>query len=69
MITAGIASTVDLRMDFFDTAGVFGPWSDEEMVGEALGAACGKVTIATKFGAAGQQDSSAQCAAPVASIG
>jgi aryl-alcohol dehydrogenase-like predicted oxidoreductase len=37
-------------MDFFDTAEVYGPWTNEEMVGEALAPVRDKVKIATKFG-------------------
>ncbi len=35
---------------FFDTAEVYGPYLNEELVGEALAPYRGKVTIATKFG-------------------
>jgi aryl-alcohol dehydrogenase-like predicted oxidoreductase len=35
---------------FFDTAEVYGPWTNEDMVGEALEPFKGKVAIATKFG-------------------
>jgi aryl-alcohol dehydrogenase-like predicted oxidoreductase len=35
---------------FFDTAEVYGPWLNEELVGEALAPFRGKVVIATKFG-------------------
>lgn len=41
---------VDLGMDFFDTAEVYGPWTNEEMVGEAFAGMRDKVKIATKFG-------------------
>jgi aryl-alcohol dehydrogenase-like predicted oxidoreductase len=34
----------------FDTAEVYGPWTNEELVGEALAPVRGKVVIATKFG-------------------
>lgn len=37
-------------MDFFDTAEVYGPWTNEEMVGQALAPVRDKVKIATKFG-------------------
>ena len=37
-------------MDFFDTAEVYGPWTNEEMVGEAFAGMRDKVKIATKFG-------------------
>ena len=41
---------VDRGMDFFDTAEVYGPWTNEEMVGEAFAPIRDKVKIATKFG-------------------
>lgn len=41
---------VDLGMDFFDTAEVYGPWTNEEMVGQAFADRRNKVKIATKFG-------------------
>jgi aryl-alcohol dehydrogenase-like predicted oxidoreductase len=49
MITL-IRTAVDRGMDFFDTAEVYGPWTNEEMVGEALVPVRDKVKIATKFG-------------------
>jgi len=41
---------VDLGIDFFDTAEVYGPWTNEEMVGEAFAGLRDRVQIATKFG-------------------
>ena len=41
---------VDLCMDFFDTAEIYGPWTTEEMLGQAFANLRGKVKIATKFG-------------------
>ncbi len=41
---------VDRGMNFFDTAEVYGPWTNEEMVGEAFRGIRDKVKIATKFG-------------------
>ncbi len=41
---------VERGVTFFDTAEVYGPFSNEELVGEALEPFRGKVTIATKFG-------------------
>jgi aryl-alcohol dehydrogenase-like predicted oxidoreductase len=35
---------------FFDTAEVYGPFTNEELVGEALEPFKGQVAIATKFG-------------------
>ena len=45
-----IRRAVDLGMDYFDTAEVYGPWTNEEMVGEALASVRDQVIIATKFG-------------------
>ncbi|WP_319519074.1 aldo/keto reductase [uncultured Martelella sp.] len=45
-----LRAAVDHGMDFFDTAEVYGPWSNEEMVGEAFSDMRDKVKIATKFG-------------------
>ena len=41
---------VDLGITFFDTAEVYGPFTNEDLVGEALEPFKGKVVIATKFG-------------------
>ncbi|MBB4113717.1 aryl-alcohol dehydrogenase-like predicted oxidoreductase [Rhizobium sp. BK226] len=45
-----IRTAVEHGMDFFDTAEVYGPWTNEEMVGQALAPVRDKVKIATKFG-------------------
>ncbi|URG49307.1 aldo/keto reductase [Pectobacterium quasiaquaticum] len=45
-----IRAAVDHGMDFFDTAEVYGPWTNEEMVGEALAPVRDRIKIATKFG-------------------
>src|SRR5580698_4472405 len=45
-----IHSAVDRGVMFFDTAEVYGPLLNEELVGEALAPFRGKVVIATKFG-------------------
>jgi aryl-alcohol dehydrogenase-like predicted oxidoreductase len=45
-----LRKAVDLGMDFFDTAEVYGPWANEIMVGEAFRGMRDKVKIATKFG-------------------
>ena len=45
-----LREAVDLGMDFFDTAEVYGPWTNEEMVGEAFAGLRDKVKVATKFG-------------------
>jgi len=49
MITL-IRSAVEKGVTFFDTAEVYGPFINEELVGEALEPFKDKVTIATKFG-------------------
>ena len=41
---------VDLGVTFFDTAEVYGPWTNEELLGESLARFKGQVVIATKFG-------------------
>ena len=43
-------AAVDRGVTFFDTAEVYGPFTNEELVGEALAPYRGKVVIATKFG-------------------
>jgi len=45
-----LRAAVDRGMDFFDTAEVYGPFVNEEMVGEALAPVRARVKIATKFG-------------------
>jgi aryl-alcohol dehydrogenase-like predicted oxidoreductase len=45
-----IRKAVELGVTFFDTAEVYGPWKNEEPVGEALAPFKGIVVIATKFG-------------------
>jgi aryl-alcohol dehydrogenase-like predicted oxidoreductase len=49
MITL-IRKAVDYGLTFFDTAEVYGPFTNEELVGEALAPVRDKVAIATKFG-------------------
>jgi aryl-alcohol dehydrogenase-like predicted oxidoreductase len=49
-MTALLHAAVDRGVTFFDTAEVYGPFANEELVGEALAPFRGKVTIATKFG-------------------
>src|SRR5271166_4604770 len=41
---------VDRGVTFFDTAEVYGPFSNEELVGDGLAAVRNQVIIATKFG-------------------
>jgi aryl-alcohol dehydrogenase-like predicted oxidoreductase len=45
-----IRSAVEEGVTFFDTAEVYGPFTNEELVGEALAPVREKVVIATKFG-------------------
>jgi len=45
-----IREAVDLGVTFFDTAEIYGPFTNEEMVGEALRPVRDRVVIATKFG-------------------
>ena len=45
-----IRAAVDRGITFFDTAEVYGPFTNEELVGEALRPVRDKVVIATKFG-------------------
>lgn len=45
-----IRKAVELGVTLFDTAEVYGPFTNEELVGEALAPFRGKVVIATKFG-------------------
>ncbi len=45
-----IRRAVDLGITFFDTAEVYGPYLNEEVVGQALEPVRDKVVIATKFG-------------------
>ena len=45
-----IRSAVECDVTFFDTAEVYGPFTNEELVGEALAPFRGQVVIATKFG-------------------
>jgi aryl-alcohol dehydrogenase-like predicted oxidoreductase len=47
---AVIRSAVESGVTFFDTAEIYGPFKNEELVGEALAPFRGQVVIATKFG-------------------
>ena len=47
---AVIRAAVDAGVTFFDTAEVYGPYTNEEVVGEALAPVRDRVVIATKFG-------------------
>ncbi len=45
-----IRTAVELGVTFFDTAEIYGPYANEELVGEALAPVRDQVVIATKFG-------------------
>src|SRR5258705_9743262 len=45
-----IRKAVELGVTFFDTAQIYGPFHNEELVGEALAPLREQVVIATKFG-------------------
>src|SRR3989475_11420454 len=49
-MTALLRAAVERGVTFFDTAEVYGPYTNEELVGEALAPFRGRVVIATKFG-------------------
>jgi aryl-alcohol dehydrogenase-like predicted oxidoreductase len=49
-MTALLDAAVEHGITFFDTAEVYGPFMNEELVGQALAPFRGKVVIATKFG-------------------
>jgi aryl-alcohol dehydrogenase-like predicted oxidoreductase len=49
-MTSLLRAAVERGVTFFDTAEVYGPYINEELVGEALAPFRGKVAIATKFG-------------------
>ncbi|AHG93064.1 NADP-dependent oxidoreductase domain protein (plasmid) [Gemmatirosa kalamazoonensis] len=47
---ATIHRAIDLGVDFFDTAEVYGPFANEELLGRAIAGKRDRVVIATKFG-------------------
>jgi aryl-alcohol dehydrogenase-like predicted oxidoreductase len=49
-MTALLRAAVERGVTFFDTAEVYGPFTNEELVGEALAPFRGQLVIATKFG-------------------
>lgn len=55
---AVIRGAVDRGVTFFDTAQVYGPYVNEDLVGEALAPFRGRVVIATKFGFKFEDDGS-----------
>src|SRR3954447_17352041 len=61
-MTSVLRGAVDLGVTFFDTAEVYGPFTNETLLGKALSPVRDQVAIATKFGfqydAAGKQTGS-----------
>jgi len=55
-----IRAAVERGVTFFDTAEIYGPFANEDLVGEALAPVRGQVAIATKFGFDIDPDSGAQ---------
>jgi aryl-alcohol dehydrogenase-like predicted oxidoreductase len=55
-----IRKAVDLGVTFFDTAEAYGPWTNEQLVGEALAPYRDRVVIATKFNIAFDADGNPQ---------
>src|ERR1700731_3522612 len=49
-MTALLRAAVDRGITFFDTAEVYGPFLNEELLGEALAPFRSQIVIATKFG-------------------
>ncbi|MEK8169998.1 aldo/keto reductase [Streptomyces sp. M19] len=49
-MTRLLRAAVDRGVTFFDTAEVYGPFTNEELVGQALAPVRDQVVIATKFG-------------------
>jgi len=47
---ATVHRALELGCDFFDTAEVYGPWTNEELLGRALAGRRDGVVVATKFG-------------------
>jgi aryl-alcohol dehydrogenase-like predicted oxidoreductase len=45
-----VRQAVDLGVTFFDTAQTYGPFTNEQLVGEAIGPVRDQVVVATKFG-------------------
>jgi aryl-alcohol dehydrogenase-like predicted oxidoreductase len=55
-----LRAAVDRGVTFFDTAEIYGPYTNEELVGEALAPVRDRVVIATKFGFAIDPDTGKQ---------
>ncbi len=47
---ATIHRAIELGVNFFDTADMYGPWTNEKLVGKAIADRRDKVVLATKFG-------------------
>lgn len=60
-----IQTAVENGVTFFDTAEVYGPFTNEELVGEALAPLRDRVVIATKFGFDTSVDPTKTKSAPV----
>src|SRR5256712_1884727 len=63
-MTSVLRAAAERGVTFFDTAEVYGPFLNEELVGEALAPFRGKVVIATKFGFDLNPNSDARAAKP-----
>jgi aryl-alcohol dehydrogenase-like predicted oxidoreductase len=61
-----LAKAVELGVTFFDTAEVYGPYPNEELVGAGLKPFRDKLVIATKFGFDIAPTADAACAASTA---
>ena len=59
-----LRAAVERGVTLFDTAEVYGPFHNEELVGEALQPVRDQVVIATKFGFAFDEDGNADAASP-----
>lgn len=64
-MVALIRRAVEQGVTFFDTAEIYGPYTNEELVGEALAPFRGEVVIATKFGIRMEQGRQMQDSRPV----
>jgi len=63
-MTTLLHAAVERGITFFDTAEVYGPFLNEELLGEALAPFRGQVVIATKFGFDLNPNSDARTAKP-----
>ena len=57
---ATIHRAIEIGVTFLDTADVYGPWTNEKLVGEAISDRRDRVTLATKFGNVRGEDGSFQ---------